>query len=93
MDPPDDDIQFDFFEDEPATAESAQGRGRPAQGGGRRPPSFGTPPHSLKPILRLGALVAAVVFLVLVFALLIQSCAGQSKHDLYGNYMSKVDTK
>ena len=92
MSPPDDDIQFDFFEDEPATTEAAQGPGRAAQRGGRRPPGLGTPPPSLKPILRLGALVAAVVFLVLVFALLIESCAGQSKHDLYGNYMSQVDT-
>ena len=29
---------------------------------------------------------------MLVFALLIQSCAGQSTHDLYGNYMDKVAT-
>lgn len=92
MDPPDNDIQFDFFEEEPVTAEAAGARGRPTRRGGRRPPGLGTPPHSLKPLLKLLGLVASVIFLVLVFALLIQSCAGQSKHDLYDNYMSKVDT-
>ena len=31
MDPPDDDIQFDFFDEEPVTAETAsQSRGAPA---------------------------------------------------------------
>ena len=49
-------------------------------------------PHPLTPILRLLALVFIGIFLVLVFALLIASCAGQSKHDLYGNYMDKVGT-
>jgi hypothetical protein len=92
MDPPDNDIQFDFFEEEPVTAEAVGARGRPTRRGGRRPPGLGTPPHSLKPLLKLLGLVASVIFLVLVFALLIESCAGQSKHDLYGNYMAKVDT-
>ena len=40
MDPPDDDIQFDFFEEEPVTAEAApRARGRadaPRRAGGRR---------------------------------------------------------
>ncbi len=50
------------------------------------------PPHTLTPVIRLGALVFIGIFIVLVFSLLIASCAGQSKHDLYGNYMDKVAT-
>ena len=95
MDPPDDDIQFDFFEEEPATAETAsQPRGRAPQRQARAATAGGAPapPHANGPFLRLLAIVCIGIFLVLVFALLIQSCAGQSTHDLYGNYMDKVAT-
>jgi hypothetical protein len=90
MDPPDDDIQFDFFDDEPATAESP-GRLR---GGriGRKSRGPSQTPHQLKPVGRLLALVLCVIFLLLVFALLISSCAGESKKSTYGNYMNKVAT-
>ena len=40
--------------------------------------------------MRLLLLVGFVVFLVLVFALLIQSCASASKHDSYAHYMDNV---
>jgi hypothetical protein len=92
MDQHDDDIQFDFFDDEPATAEAAPGRvripGRRSRGSSR---SIG-PPHGAAPLLRLLALVALVVVVVLVFALVIQSCASSSKHDAYANYMDDVNT-
>jgi hypothetical protein len=90
MDPPDDDIQFDFFDDEPVTAESP-GRVR-APRVGRRPRGPSEPPHQLKPLGRLLALVLCFIFLLLVFALLISSCAGGSKKTSYGNYMGKVAT-
>jgi hypothetical protein len=95
MDPPDDDIQFDFFDDEPVTAESAgRERGRAPRAGRkpRGPEGQAGPPRPIAPLLRLLALVLSVVFLVLVFALLISSCAGESKKSLYGNYMDKVST-
>src|SRR3954466_13555689 len=88
MDPrDDDDIQFDFFEDEPATTEAQSSRVRlPRRGGRGRPPSG--PHRSLTPLLRLlGAVVVLVVLLVL-FGLAIQSCAGTSAHDEYASYMS-----
>ena len=44
----------------------------------------------MAPMLRLLGLVVVVIFLVLVFALLIQSCVGSSKHDSYAAYMSDV---
>jgi hypothetical protein len=95
MDPRDDDIHFDFFEDEPATTESQSARPRLPRRGGRgtgmrRPP--GGPPHGLTPMLRLLALLAIVVALLVFFGLLIQSCASTSKHDAAQSYMEKVTT-
>jgi hypothetical protein len=93
--PPDDDIEFDFFDEEPVTAEASQqqSRVRLPQRRPREPRDPGTgPPHSLTPVIRLGALVFIGIFIVLVFSLLIASCAGTSKHDTYANYMDKVST-
>lgn len=95
MDPRDDDIQFDFFEDEPATTE-AQPTSRlrmPHRGGRgsgpRRPAGLG---HGLTPLLRLLALIAIIVAVLVFFGLLLQSCASTSKHDAYKHYMDKVAT-
>jgi hypothetical protein len=86
----DDDIQFDFFDDEPATAETqAAPRVRiPGTGGGGGP---GGPSRGFVPVLRLTAFVFFVIVLVLVFGLLIQSCASSSRHSAYASYMAKVD--
>jgi hypothetical protein len=97
MDPRDDDIQFDFFEDEPATTE-AQSTSRvrmPRRGGrgpGTGPPRPAGPAHGLTPLLRLLALIAIIVAVLVFFGLLLQSCASTSKHDEYQHYMSKVGT-
>jgi len=95
MDPRDDDIDFDFFADEPATTE-AQPAARvrlPRRGGRgtglRRPPG---PPRGLTPLLRLLALIAIVVAVLVFFGLVLQSCASTSKHDRYAHYMAKVAT-
>jgi hypothetical protein len=94
MDPRDDDIDFDFFEDEPATteAQSAQARVRlPRRGGrgtGMRRP--GGPPRGLTPFVRLLGAVVVLVVLFVFFGLAIQSCASTSKHDAYASYMSAV---
>lgn len=85
----DDDIQFDFFEDDPVTAEAPQPKVRlPRRPGGPR--RRVGPPRGAAPVVRLLLLVAFVVFLVLVFALLVQSCASASKHDAYSHYMDDV---
>src|SRR5579883_369984 len=92
MDPRDDEIEFDFFEDEPATTEAPPPRVRLPRRGGqgprRRRPAG--PPRGLTPLLRLLALVAIVVAVLVFFGLVIQSCAATSKHDSYAGYMSKV---
>ena len=95
MDPRDDDIDFDFFDDEPSTTE-AQGASRPREprrtgrGGGFRRPA--APPRGLTPLLRLLALIAILIAILVFFGLVIQSCASTSKHDEYSHYMDKVAT-
>jgi hypothetical protein len=94
--PPDDDIEFDFFDEEPVTAEAPQQQQSRVRLPHRRPreprdPGDGSA-HPLTPVIRLGALVFIGIFIVLVFSLLIASCAGTSKHDVYSNYMDRVAT-
>jgi hypothetical protein len=97
MNPRDDDIQFDFFDDEPATTE-AQSTSRvrmPRRGGrgpGPGPRRPAGPAHGMTPILRLLALIVFIVAVLVFFGLLLQSCAATSKHDRYQHYMSKVAT-
>jgi hypothetical protein len=95
MGPTDDDIQFDFFEDEPATTEVQQPqRSRLPRRGGtssrlRRPTG---PPRNLTPLLRLGALVVGLIVLLVVFGLVLQSCTSTSKHARYDHYLGKAST-
>jgi hypothetical protein len=90
MDTRDDDIDFDFFEEEPATTEAqSQSRVRlPRRGGRMRRPSG--PPRGLTPLLRLLALITILIAALVFFGLLIQSCASTSKHDAYKSYLAKV---
>ena len=86
--PRDDEIEFDFFDDEPATTEAPPSRVRlPRRGGGGGSRRVVRPPHGLTPLLRLLGLVLFVIAIVLILVLLIQSCAAESKHDTYANYM------
>jgi hypothetical protein len=50
------------------------------------------PPRGLTPLLRLLALIAILVAVLVFFGLVIQSCASTSKHDSYQHYMDKVAT-
>jgi hypothetical protein len=92
MEPRDDDLDFDFFDDEPATTEmqSTQPRVRLPRrggGGGRRADRA---PRTLTPIIRLLIAIGILIALFVVFGLLIQSCASTSKHDSYANYANDV---
>src|SRR4051812_28964961 len=96
MDQRDDDIQFDFFEDEPATSETAQTsrmrlprRGSTSNGDDGARTSLG-PPRGSAPFLRLLGLVVIGVGVVLLFAVLINSCASSSRKDAYADYMTNV---
>jgi hypothetical protein len=95
VDPRDDDLQFDFFEDEPATTEAQPSRTRLPRRGGRGTGmgrGFGGPAHGMTPILRLLALLAIVVAILVFFGLLLQSCASTSRHDAAKSYLAKVGT-
>jgi hypothetical protein len=93
MDTPDDDIEFDFFDDEPATTEAQPSRVRlprrgDGRGGGPRRPSG--PSHGLTPFLRLLGAVVVLIAVLVVFGLVLQSCASTSKHARYAGYMDNV---
>ena len=91
MDPRGGDIEFDFFDDEPVTSEGPSApRVRAPRAPRRKVHGPAGPPHGMAPLLRLFGLVAAMILLIFVFALLVQSCAGSSKHDSYAAYMSEV---
>jgi hypothetical protein len=96
MDPRDDDIEFDFFEEEPATteAQSSHSRVRLPRRGGRGPRMRGpqSPARGLTPLLRLLALITIIVAALVFFGLLIQSCASTSRKDAYKSYMAKVQS-
>ncbi|HEY0417651.1 MAG TPA: hypothetical protein VGC78_14825 [Gaiellaceae bacterium] len=95
MDPRDEDeLDFEFFDDEPATTEAQPRESRvrlPRRGGrgtgGRRGPG---PARPVTPVVRLLVAIAVLVALLVVFGLLIQSCTSTSKHDTYANYMDGV---
>src|SRR3954471_16155862 len=82
----DSDIEFDFFEDEPATTEAQAAR---PSGRGRRPPI--RPPAGLTPLLRLIGLIALAIVIVVLLVFAVQSCRGSQKRDTYENYTQDVD--
>jgi virulence-associated protein VagC len=82
----DSDIEFDFFEDEPATTEAQAAR--PSRRGPRPPIR---PPAGITPLLRLIGLVAFAILVVVLLVFAVQSCRGSQKRDTYENYTEDVD--
>jgi hypothetical protein len=85
----DTDIDFDFFEEEPPTQESARERLLPRRGprGPERPPRA---PTNLTPLLRLVGLIAFAILIVVLLVFWVQSCREAGKEKTYKSYMSKV---
>jgi hypothetical protein len=81
----DTDIEFDFFEDEPATTEAQSTR--PSRRGPRPPIR---PPAGVTPLLRLIGLIAFAILVVVLLVFAVQSCRGSQKRDTYENYMEDV---
>jgi hypothetical protein len=85
------DIDFDFFEEEPATEESSQAERVIRRPGGprgpRRPPRA---PQNLTPLLRLVGLIAFAILIIVLLVFWIKSCQASSKTSTYKNYMSKI---
>ena len=85
----DTDIEFDFF-DEPETEEATERvrtPRRPPPGGPRRPVR---PPQGLIPMLRLAGLIAFLILAAVLIVVGARSCASNSKHDKYENYIKDV---
>ncbi len=84
----DTDIDFDFFEEEPATQESSRADRR--GGGPRGPERPPRAPTNLTPLLRLVGLIAFAILIIVLFVFWIQSCREAGKTKTYKNYMANV---
>lgn len=86
-------LDFDFFgEEEPPTWEepAPRGPGPPRGRGPRGPrPRFRTPGNAT-PLLRLVALIALAILIVVLLAVWIEGCAAERKSDRYRDYMSEI---
>ncbi len=81
----DSDIEFDFFEDEPATTEAQSTR---SSRRGTRPPI--RPPAGVTPLLRLVGLIGFAILVVVLLVFAVQSCRGSQKRETYESYMEDV---
>src|SRR6266545_4479631 len=84
----DTDIDFDFFEEEPATQESSRADRR--GGGPRGPERPPRAPTNLTPLLRLVGLIAFAILIIVLLVFWIQSCQEAGKTKTYKGYMAKV---
>lgn len=86
------DIEFDFFDDEPATEEATQRRRMPRVGPPRGPEGPRRPPRAtgVTPLLRLLGLIAAAILVVVLLVFWVQSCRDNGKRNAYETYMTKV---
>ena len=87
----DDILDFDFFdEEEPPTWEEPPEHGSgPPRGRGPRGPRFRAP-GNLTPLLRLMALIALAILIVVLLAVWAEGCASDRKRDRYGDYMTEI---
>ncbi len=86
----DNDIDFDFFEEEPPTEETSRPERvvrRQGSGGPPRPPRA---PQNLTPLLRLIGLIAFAILIIVLLVFWIQSCQASSKTSTYKTYMTKI---
>jgi hypothetical protein len=86
-------LDFDFFgEEEPPSWEepAPRGPGPPRGRGprGRRPRL--RPPGNATPLLRLVALIALAILIVVLLAVWIEGCAAEQKSERYRGYMSEI---
>ena len=93
----DDILDFDFVDDEtreaspPAREAGTRPPGGGPTGGGRPPRTPLRGPNSLTPLLRLAALVALAILVVVLLAVWVQGCAAEEEQVTYGDYMGEID--
>ncbi len=83
-----DDLDFEFFEEEPATQEAVE-RPRIIRRP-QRPPAPPRPPGGITPLLRLIGLIAVAILIIVLLVFWVQSCRGSSKRSSFETYMTKV---
>jgi len=86
----DNDIEFDFFEDEPPTQETSRTERLIPRRGPRGPERPPRTPTNLTPLLRLIGLIAFAILIVVLLVFWIQSCREAGKEKTYKSYMTKV---
>ena len=84
----DDDLDFNFFEEEPSTQETAVGGRVVRRPGPPRPPV--RPPSGMTPLLRLVGLIAFAIVAVVVLVFVIKGCRAEGKESEYRSYMENV---
>jgi hypothetical protein len=85
-------LDFDFFDEtEPPSWDETGDPSEPPRRGGPRPPRrpFRTP-GNLTPLLRLVALIALAILVVVLLAVWVEGCASDRKRDRYANYMTDI---
>src|SRR4029453_3445786 len=88
-------LDFDFVDDEtreippPDRPSGAPKPGGPS-GGGSPPRAPLRGPNAITPLLRLAALVALAVLVVVLLAVWVQGCAAEDDEATYGDYMSAI---
>jgi hypothetical protein len=87
-------LDFDFFDEEetPSWEEPAERRPAPARRG-RGPRGRGPrlrAPANLTPLLRLVALIALAILVVVLLAVWVEGCTGDRKRERYGDYLAQV---
>ncbi len=85
------DLDFDFFDDEPAPGEPIEEE-RPSRQPPRPPrrPPAGRPPVGLTPLVRLAGLIAFAILIIVLLVFWISSCQGAGKKSAYRHYLEKV---
>lgn len=89
----DDILDFDFFdeEDPPSWEEPAEsGPGPPRDRSPRRRGPRFRGPGNLTPLLRLIALIALAILIVVLLAVWVEGCAADTKRDRYANYLTEI---
>jgi hypothetical protein len=92
MTEPPDDLDFDFFDEDPEPGEPFEEE-RPPREPPRRPPRRppgARPPLGVTPLLRLAGLIAFAILIVVLLVFWISSCQGAGKKSSYKHYMENI---
>jgi hypothetical protein len=87
--PPQTDIEFDFFDESPTTESPPKEKDGPPGKRPRLPKRPPTPPGGPQ-LYRLGLLIAGAILLAVIFILVINNCRGDQKRAAYEGYMDDV---